>query len=168
VSKNYLDDDKMRATLDLGIDKKERAMPLDTLFSTASALAMLGWVILLASPFVPRIADIASGRLIPLILSVGYTALILAFWSSGEGGYDSLDSVARLFESRELLLAGWVHFLAFDLFVGAWIVRDARETGALPFWLVLPCLPLTFLFGPIGLAAYFALRAARRPALSLA
>ncbi|MCR9123542.1 MAG: ABA4-like family protein [Phyllobacteriaceae bacterium] len=143
-------------------------MPLETLFSTASSLAMVGWLVLLISPFVPRVAHIVSGRIIPLILSVGYTALILAFWSSGEGGFDTLDNVARLFESRELLLAGWVHFLAFDLFVGAWIVRDARETGALPFWLVLPCLPLTLLFGPAGLAAYFALRAARRPAHALA
>jgi len=143
-------------------------MDPETLFSAAGAAAMAGWLALLASPLAPRLSHIVVGRVIPIVLSVGYTALVLAFWSTGEGGFDSLANVARLFETPELLLAGWVHFLAFDLFIGAWIVRDARETGALPFWLVLPCLPLTFLFGPAGLAAYFGLRAARRPALALA
>lgn len=143
-------------------------MDPETLFSAAGAAAMAGWLALLASPLAPRISHIVAGRVIPIALSVGYTALVLAFWNTGEGGFDSLANVARLFETPELLLAGWVHFLAFDLFIGAWIVRDARETGALPFWLVLPCLPLTFLFGPAGLAAYFGLRAARRPALALA
>lgn len=60
-----------------------------------------------------------------------------------------------------MLLAGWLHFLAFDLFVGAWQVRTARR-DALPRLLVVPCLALTFLFGPAGLLAFLALRAALR------
>ena len=138
-------------------------MEHETLFSSASMLAMAGWIVLLASPFAPSLTQIIAGRAIPLILSVGYTALILSFWATAEGGYGSLASVALLFETPPLLLAGWVHYLAFDLFVGAWIVHDARERAAMPFWLVLPCLPLTFLFGPVGLLAYAGLRAARHP-----
>ncbi len=56
-----------------------------------------------------------------------------------------------------MLLAGWLHYLAFDLFVGAWEVRDASTHGV-PHVLVVPCLLLTFLLGPIGLLAYHAVR----------
>jgi hypothetical protein len=61
-----------------------------------------------------------------------------------------------LFTDRWLVLAGWVHYLAFDLFIGSWQVRDARRNHV-PFLLVLPCLVLTFLFGPIGLLLYLIL-----------
>lgn len=63
----------------------------------------------------------------------------------------------RLFEDPYLLLAGWVHYLAFDLFIGSWEVRDAQRLR-LPRLLVVPCLLLTFLFGPAGLLLYFTIR----------
>ena len=65
-----------------------------------------------------------------------------------------------LFTMPEIALAGWIHYLAFDLLVGAWEVRTARREG-IAFLLVLPCLALTFLFGPAGFLAFSALRAAR-------
>ena len=66
-----------------------------------------------------------------------------------------------LFTSPEIALAGWVHYLAFDLLVGAWEVRTARRE-AIPHLLVLPCLVLTFLFGPAGFLLFLGIRAARR------
>jgi hypothetical protein len=131
----------------------------DLLFRIANSLAMLGWLVLLASPWLPRVARYVSGMAIPLLLAVAYSALIMAFWSSGKGGFDSLDHVAELFRSRELLLAGWIHYLAFDLLVGAWIVRKARESGV-AFWAVVPCLILTFLFGPAGFLLFNGIAAA--------
>jgi hypothetical protein len=131
-----------------------------TLFQIANPIALAGWVVLLASPFIPKIADRISGLAIPLLFAVAYTGLIMAFWSSGQGGFDTLDNVALLFQSRELLLAGWIHYLAFDLFVGAWIARTARDEG-IRFWFVVPCLALTFLFGPAGYLLFNAIRAAR-------
>ena len=47
-----------------------------------------------------------------------------------------------------------MHYLAFDLFIGSWEVRDARRHGV-PHVLVIPCLLMTFLLGPIGLLAYW-------------
>ncbi|MFN3547713.1 MAG: ABA4-like family protein [Mesorhizobium sp.] len=135
-------------------------MDANLIFSAGGSLAMAGWLVLLASPFAPRVADAVATYVIPLLLSVAYAGLILAFWTSAEGGFDSLDNVARLFETRELLLAGWLHYLAFDLFVGAWIVRTSRA-AEIPFWLVVPCLPATFLFGPAGYLAFAAIRFAR-------
>ena len=141
-------------------------MQADTIFSIANTTALAGWIVLLGSPFIPRIADRISGLLIPALLAVAYAGLVLAFWSSAKGGFDSLDNVAALFQTRELLLAGWIHYLAFDLFVGAWIVRTAR--GAVPFWMIVPCLVLTLLFGPSGLLAFLLIRAARNPATAVA
>ena len=135
-------------------------MDADLIFSAGGSFAMAGWLVLLASPLAPRTADAIAAYAIPLLLSVAYAGLILAFWTSGEGGFDSLDNVARLFETRELLLAGWLHYLAFDLFVGAWIVRTARS-ASVPFWMVVPCLPVTFLFGPAGYLAFATIRFAR-------
>ena len=48
-------------------------------------------------------------------------------FQGAEGGFGSLADVATLFGKPELLLAGWIHYLAFDLFIGAWEVRDAQR-----------------------------------------
>jgi hypothetical protein len=73
------------------------------------------------------------------------------------GGFGSLDGVASLFTNRWMLLAGWIHYLAFDLFIGSWEVRDAKEKGINHLWVV-PSLGLTFMFGPAGLVLYFLTR----------
>ncbi len=132
----------------------------DVMFQFASAGALCGWAVLLISPLIPVWADRISGLAIPLLFAVAYTGLILAFWMSAQGGFGSLEAVSQLFQTRGLLLAGWIHYLAFDLFVGAWIVRTARAESV-PFWLAAPCLALTFLFGPAGFLLFNATRAAR-------
>ncbi|MCB1458809.1 MAG: DUF4281 domain-containing protein [Nitratireductor sp.] len=132
----------------------------DQAFQLANGMALAGWVSLLASPLIPRWSERIAGIAIPLLLGAGYAAIVLVFWSRGEGGFDTLDNVAALFRSRELLLAGWIHYLAFDLFIGAWQVRTGANE-AIPFVLVIPCLVLTFLFGPVGLLLFFAIRSAR-------
>jgi hypothetical protein len=138
----------------------ERAMQPDAIFQIANLIALVGWASLLASPLLPRLADRVASLAIPLLFAVVYVGLVLAFWTRAQGGFDSLAGVAQLFQTPEMLLAGWIHYLAFDLFVGAWIVRSARD-AALPFYLVVPCLALTFLFGPAGFLVFVALRAAR-------
>lgn len=136
-------------------------MSPDQIFQYATMLAVLGWLGLLSTPLLPRFGRILGGFAVPAALSAVYVALILAFWMTAEGGFDSLEAVATLFTTREMLLAGWIHYLAFDLFVGAWIVRRAGEEG-ISFLLVVPILAMTFMFGPAGLLAFLALRTARR------
>jgi hypothetical protein len=135
-------------------------MSHDSIFPIANMTAVAGWVALLASPFITRLSDAIASSAIPLLLSVAYAGLILAFWNGAEGGFDTLANVELLFQTREMLLAGWLHYLAFDLFVGAWIARTARAEGV-SFVLVAPCLVLTFLFGPVGFLIFSAIRAVR-------
>jgi hypothetical protein len=75
----------------------------------------------------------------------------------GDGGYGSLEEVRRLFDVTGLLAAGWLHYLAFDLFVGAWIAERSGALG-IPHAAVLPLLLLTFMFGPAGLLAFALVR----------
>jgi hypothetical protein len=132
-------------------------MTPDTLFQIANPLALVGWMALVLSPLAPRAALLVAGTVVPLVLSLAYAGLVLAFWSGAEGGFGSLPDVMLLFTDPAIALAGWVHYLAFDLFVGAWATRVAREEG-IPHLFLLPCLALTFLFGPAGFLAFSALR----------
>jgi hypothetical protein len=134
-------------------------MELEQIFSMASLLAMIGWLILAVLPKQP-LAQVVSGVIIPLVLSVGYLFLIAQNLRGAEGGFGSLADVATLFQRQELLLAGWIHYLAFDLFIGAWETRDAQRHG-IPHLVVIPCLIMTFMLGPIGLLFYFAIRTAK-------
>lgn len=128
------------------------------IFSVVNPLAMLGWLLLAAFPR-RRWAELAASRVVPVLLAAVYVVIIVASWGRSPGSFSSLESVSQLFQSPWLLLAGWVHYLAFDLLVGGWIVRDASERGIAHAW-VLPFLLLTFLFGPAGWLSYLGLRAA--------
>jgi hypothetical protein len=133
----------------------------DILFSCANMTALVGWCLLI---FVPRwrgVAQAVASVAVPTLLSVAYAALIGVWWSRTEGGFGSLEEVHALFQTPGALLAGWIHYLAFDLFVGAWIARECRREGV-PHLVVIPILILTFLFGPMGYLASLIVRRARR------
>lgn len=130
----------------------------DTLFRFANLIALASWLMLaLGIALRSRLLkETLAGIAVPAGLSIAYTAIVAVHWWSGEGGFSSLAEVSALFRSPWLLLAGWVHYLAFDLFVGAWIARDAEAHG-LPRALLIPVLPLVFLFGPAGLLLWLGL-----------
>ena len=132
-------------------------MKAEQIFSIANLIAMLSWIILAAAPRFAATRKIILSGAIPLLLSVAYSILIVLFFGRADGGFDSLASVMKLFTNEWAALAGWIHYLAFDLFVGAWEVKDAQARG-ISHWFVIPCLVLTFLFGPIGFLLYNILR----------
>jgi hypothetical protein len=127
-------------------------MTIEGLFSTLNVLAMAGWLLLVAAPR-DRRAIAAAGTVIPALLSGTYLVLLALHIREAHGGFSSLHAVAELFSNSWLLLAGWVHYLAFDLLAGTWEATDAVARG-ISRWVVLPCLILTFLFGPIGWLSY--------------
>lgn len=140
-------------------------MDVEQIFSMAGMLAMLGWLLLVILPRQP-IAQRVAGIALPLILSVVYLVLIAQHLQGAEGGFGSLADVASLFKKPELLLAGWIHYLAFDLFIGAWEIRDSHRHG-IPHLVMIPCLLMTFMLGPIGLLFYFAIRTAKTRSLAI-
>jgi hypothetical protein len=139
-------------------------MAFESWFGLANTLALAGWLMLAGALFAggglrARLLALA-GRLWPLALAGGYGAALAAAWGTAPAGsgFGTLQAVATLFSAPGALLAGWVHYLAFDLFVGRWIVDDALARGTHRL-LLLPVLALTFMFGPLGLLAWFGLRA---------
>ncbi len=132
-------------------------MKAEQIFSIANLIAMLGWIILAVAPRFVLTRKIVLSGAIPLLLSVAYLILIVLFFGAAEGGFGSLAGVMKLFTNEWAVLAGWIHYLAFDLFVGSWEVKDAQERG-ISHLLVIPCLVLTFLLGPIGFLLYSILR----------
>lgn len=104
---------------------------------------------------------------VPLLLAAVYLTLVILYFSKSGGGFGSLAQVSKLFQNPYVLLAGWIHYLAFDLFTGAWLVRDA-ERLRIAHAFVVPCLLLTFLFGPIGLLTWFLIRTSLRQKAVLA
>jgi hypothetical protein len=128
----------------------------EALFSVCNTTALAGWCVLIFLPR-QRTARLISGLVIPLVLAAIYITVIAFAWGGSSGGFSSLAAVAELFSNKWLLLAGWVHYLAFDLWIGAWEVRDASDRRV-PHLLVVPCLLLTFLFGPAGLLTYHVVR----------
>jgi hypothetical protein len=134
-------------------------MTPEHLFSALNFLALAGWLPLL---FLPRArwATAVLPVVIPCLLAAVYIVLVAVSLPGGEGGFSSLAGVKALFENPWALLAGWTHYLAFDLFIGGWEVRDAQRR-AIPHLMVVPALVLTFLLGPAGLLLYLAVRRVR-------
>ncbi|HWZ29790.1 MAG TPA: ABA4-like family protein [Bryobacteraceae bacterium] len=141
-------------------------MTPERLFSLCNSFALIGWLILIFAGRMRWAARLVTGVVIPLVIAILYVCLIVAHWGETQGGFSTLDGVASLFSNRWLLLAGWIHYLAFDLFIGSWEVRDAQAQGISHF-IVIPCLALTFMFGPAGLLLYFLIRTARTKSLEL-
>jgi hypothetical protein len=134
-------------------------MTPERVFSLCNTAALAGWIVLALAPRRRWASAFVSGLLLPALLSLIYGVLLAMHLGEGHGGFGSLAAVTALFANPWLLLAGWVHYLAFDLFIGSWEARDAVRSGV-PHWLLLPCLALTFMFGPLGLLAYLGARAA--------
>lgn len=137
-------------------------MSAGDVFSAVNLIALCTWVLLAVWPRRQRLPQVVAGVVVPALLAVLYIALVATQWRPGPGGFSTIEDVALLFRNPWMLLAGWVHYLAFDLLVGSWEARDARDRG-IPQVLLAPCLFLTFMFGPAGWFAYLGLRSAYRP-----
>jgi len=140
-------------------------MDWELAYRVANAAATLAWLPLLVAPRSRFTRAFTSAPLAPLALACVYVALTaVMFAGDGDGGMESLAQLRVGFASDPVLLLAWVHYLSFDLLVGFWEVRDSARQQLSP-WAVAPCLLLTFLLGPAGLALYLALRLARRGSL---
>jgi hypothetical protein len=130
-------------------------------FSIANAVALLSWILMAVLPGRPRVTRMITVTIVPSFLAILYTAIIVSVFGRTPGGFSTLAGVGMLFSNPWMLLAGWVHYLAFDLLTGSWEVEDARARG-IPHLLVVPCLLLTFLFGPAGWLLYRVVRSIHR------
>ena len=134
------------------------------LFSAVNLIALIGWVLLAFTPRGPLVHSIV------LFLGVGLLCLIyvagLASITTSDGGlnlsdFGSIEGIRSLFAADAGIVIGWTHYLAFDLFVGQWIAKEADQRGFSRL-VQLPILLFTLMAGPLGLLVWLIVRG-RRP-----
>lgn len=133
-------------------------------FSLINLIPLVGWLALLFAPL-RRGTLVAVARAAAAAVAVAYVVMIAAALSRPGPPVDmmTLGGLAHAFSDPRVMLVGWAHFLALDLWTGAWEAQDAAEAGV-PHWALIPCLVLTFLAGPAGLVLYLAVRTVSRRA----
>lgn len=131
-------------------------------FSIAGMLAMPMWILMIFLPKWKITRFLIDFKIIPLLLSIIYAIYI--FISIQQGGmmdFGSLASVMQLFTVENAVLAGWVHYLAFDLIVGMWMLDQNKELKIHPV-VMAPCLFGTFMFGPIGFLLFMMIKSIKK------
>jgi hypothetical protein len=133
----------------------------DLIFQIANSFVLLGWMPLIFAPNWKHTIFV-SRSLVIVPLAVFYAVLVFSGISDFDPrDFSTLEGIKVLFANDTALVTGWIHYLAFDLFVGTYIVHKGIETQ-MPRWLFTLCLPFTFMFGPIGLLIFFIIQYARR------
>lgn len=132
-------------------------MNTDTLYSAINLGVMPAWLMLAFAPRWSVTRKLVHSFVYPFVYGGLYITFLVAaiFFGKGAEGADmsSIAGVSALFSAPMGVLTGWTHYLVFDLFVGAWIGRDAQLRGISHF-LILPILFFTLMFGPVGLFLY--------------
>lgn len=140
-------------------------MNFNTPFVLFLALSMVGWLALFLFPRSRAVNWWLCGTIIPAIIAAFYTACCILWWNTSSvpslQRFTSHENLRAMFhQSGGLLLAGYVHYLCFDLFLGAWEARRATAQRW-PYPLLLVTLIVTLLFGPTGLLLFLIISAAR-------
>ncbi|MAI73266.1 MAG: hypothetical protein CMM01_20485 [Rhodopirellula sp.] len=156
-------------TIQASLQSPTGTQPLtpETVFLLCNNAAAIGWLVLILTPRFTIFARLLIPVLLCGLLTLVYLYLVVADFGDAEGSFTSLAGIVQFFANPKVVLAGWVHYLVFDLFIGCWEVRDSRRHG-IHHLLVMPALLLTFLLGPVGLLSYFLIRLIRRGSLNLA
>ena len=133
-------------------------MTPEQVFSITNAIAVVGWILLAILPGRAWVTSLITSTVLPVFFAVIYAGIIVTMFAGAHGSFSTVAGVQQLFANPWLLVAGWLHYLAFDLLIGTWEVRDARQRR-IPHLLVVPCLFMTLMFGPVGWLIYRAIRA---------
>lgn len=125
-------------------------MTATQVFGIVGMLAMPMWLLMIFVPKWKGTQFLLQYKIVPMMLSLVYAWYIAISLTQGTAfDFSSLASVMELFTKEDAVLAGWVHYLAFDLLVGMWILEKNKTEGIHQI-LMAPCLFFTFMFGPIG------------------
>lgn len=139
----------------------------ELVFAIANYSVLPAWALLALAPRARVTRALVHSGLYPLVLAVLYGVLLFGDSPGPEGAhFFSLGGVTNIFTTPRTIIACWIHYLVFDLFVGSWEVRDAGRRG-IPHWRCVPSLLLTLMFGPLGLASWLVVRALHKKGVTL-
>ncbi len=133
-------------------------MPLEALFKVANYAVMPFWLLLIVAPRWRWTQRLVHGPVVLLLLTPIYAYMLFGYAPAPKGmEFITLYGVMIGFSTPHIVVAGWIHYLIFDLFVGAWETRDAQRRG-ISHLFVIPCLITTLMIGPVGLLLYVLVR----------
>lgn len=139
----------------------------DLIFLICNNSVIPFWALLVLAPRSVWTRRLVHSGLFAALLVPVYALLLFGDRPGPQGAsFFTLAGVSRIFTTPKTIIACWVHYLVFDLFVGAWLARDAARRGLAHLWTV-PFLIVTLLFGPIGLGSYLLLRALKLRTVTL-
>jgi hypothetical protein len=135
-----------------------------TIFSQGNSFVLLGWILLIFLPKWKFTQTIILHGVV-LLLAIVYSILIAQGISEFKpDSFSTLANVKALFQEDNAVAAGWLHYLAFDLFVGAYVVRKSIQLG-ISRWIYTPILPFCFMFGPVGYLLFFIVKTIKAKSL---
>ena len=124
-------------------------MNASSIFSFGNSFVLLGWILLVFLPDWKYTQALVLNGVV-VFFAILYSYLIgKDIGSFDPNSFSTLANVKALFQNDDAVAAGWLHYLAFDLFVGAYIVRESKKLG-ISRWIYTLILPFTFMFGPVG------------------
>jgi len=132
-------------------------MEAATLFKITNVVALVGWALMIFVPHHRLSRNFVQMGIIPVVAALVYFIVAIFTFGDAEGDFSSIEGLRSLFENDYALLAGWVHYLVFDQWVGLWETYNARKLGIKHVYII-PCLILTLMMGPVGLLSYLLLR----------
>ena len=129
----------------------------EKIFIVCNSIVLIPWLLMIFAPNWSFTKAVIQSYSFPIGLACVYGFYLAISFGKSPGNFFSLIGLERLFRNRQVLLAAWIHYLVFDLFVGSWELADAAKYS-ISHWILAPCLLLTLLFGPIGFLVYVILR----------
>lgn len=132
-------------------------MSAEHAFQLLNVLVLPWWAVWLVAPRSRWAVRLASHGAVFIALGLVYTGLLTAALASGGGQGFGFDGLRAALSEPAGFLAGWTHYLAFDLFVGAWILRESARLDVEPR----PYLFFTLMAGPLGLLSFLLRRLVR-------
>jgi Domain of unknown function (DUF4281) len=120
------------------------------------------WVLMIVAPRWKATHLLINSYLVPLLLAVAYFAIVVTNLGAILGAdFGSLEGIKKLFkgalDNEWFLSAAWFHYLAFDMFVGTWILNDSQKHN-IHHAFIIPCLFFTLMLGPVGFLLYYIIR----------
>ena len=128
---------------------------INIVFTVCNTGILFCWGMLLFFPKMKLSQAIRTYPWVPLVISIAYLYFLGAAGGLGEADLSTLEGITTLFKKATpaSAAAGWMHYLAFDFWMGCWIVEHCIKRR-IPQWAVIPSLVGTFLLGPTGVLIY--------------
>ncbi len=139
-------------------------MNATSIFSFGNSFVLLGWVLLIFLPKWKHTQTIILNGMIVLFALIYSFLLLKDIGSFSVDSFSTLANVKALFQNDNAVAMGWIHYLAFDLFVGAYIVKKSQQLQ-ISRWLYTLPLPFTFMFGPVGYLLFFLIKTVKTKTL---